>query len=72
MLKNASFGRQTLIFKENIIYNFILHFSFVANAQQKDRIMPKANAEYAENKFVEAEAMDFDSKFPNKATHLSI
>jgi hypothetical protein len=30
--------------------------SFVANAQQKDRILPKANAEYAENKFVEAEA----------------
>ncbi len=45
-------------------------FSFVANAQQKDRILPKANEEYAENKFVDAEAnyRISDSKFPNKAT----
>ncbi|WP_291251947.1 tetratricopeptide repeat protein, partial [Flavobacterium sp.] len=39
-------------------------------AQQKDRILPKANQEYADNKFVEAEAnyRISSSKFPNKAT----
>lgn len=39
-------------------------------AQQKDRILPKANQEYTDSKFVEAEAMYriSDSKFPNKAT----
>lgn len=38
-------------------------------AQQKDRILPKANAEYVENKFVDAEAnyRISDSKFPNRA-----
>ena len=38
-------------------------------AQQKDRVLPKANKEYAESKFADAEA-DYrisDSKFPNKA-----
>jgi hypothetical protein len=52
------------------ILHLLLLISFVANAQQKDRILPKANAEYAENKFVEAEAnyRISDSKFPNKAT----
>ncbi len=56
--------------RKNIILYLLLLFSFVANAQQKDRILPKANAEYAENKFVEAEAnyRISDSKFPNKAT----
>ena len=48
-------------------------FAFSATAglyaQQKDRILPKANEEYAESKFADAEA-DYrisDSKFPNKA-----
>jgi tetratricopeptide (TPR) repeat protein len=38
-------------------------------AQEKDRILPKANSEYAENKFAEAEAnyRISDSKFPNRA-----
>ncbi len=38
-------------------------------AQQKDRILPKANQEYADNKFADAEAnyRISDSKFPNKA-----
>lgn len=56
--------------RKNIILHLLLLISFVANAQQKDRILPKANAEYAENKFVEAEAnyRISDSKFPNKAT----
>lgn len=53
---------------KNIILYLLLLFSFVANAQQKDRILPKANEEYAENKFVDAEAnyRISDSKFPNK------
>jgi tetratricopeptide (TPR) repeat protein len=39
------------------------------HAQPKDRILPKANQDYADNKFVEAEAnyRISDSKFPNKA-----
>ena len=55
-----------------IIITFLL-FAFSATAglyaQQKDRILPKANEEYAESKFADAEA-DYrisDSKFPNKA-----
>nr|WP_121925100.1 tetratricopeptide repeat protein [Flavobacterium weaverense] len=51
-----------------------LMFAFTATAglyaQKKDRILPKANKEYAESKFADAEA-DYrisDSKFPNKAT----
>ena len=54
---------------KNIILYLLLLFSFVVDAQQKDRILPKANEEYADNKLVEAEA-DYrisDSKFPNKA-----
>ncbi|MGO4905504.1 tetratricopeptide repeat protein [Flavobacterium sp. W20_MBD1_R3] len=39
------------------------------HAQQKDRILPQANAEYADNKFAEAEAnyRISDSKFPKNA-----
>ncbi|MFV5690656.1 tetratricopeptide repeat protein [Flavobacterium sp. LT1R49] len=53
---------------KNLILHLLLLFSFVVNAQQKDRILPKANEEYAENKFVDAEAnyRISDSKFPNK------
>ena len=49
-------------------------FAFSATAglyaQQKDRVLPTANQEYAENKFADAEAnyRISDSKFPNKAT----
>ena len=49
-------------------------FAFSATAglyaQQKDRVLPKANEEYAESKFADAEAnyRISDSKFPNKAT----
>ena len=55
---------------KNIILYLIVLFSFVANAQQKDRLLPKANEEYAENKFADAEATYriSDSKFPSKAT----
>jgi tetratricopeptide (TPR) repeat protein len=53
---------------KNLILPLLLLLSFVVNAQQKDRILPKANEEYAENKFVDAEAnyRISDSKFPNK------
>ena len=51
---------------------FMFAFSAAAGlyAQQKDRILPKANEEYAESKFADAEAnyRISDSKFPNKAT----
>ena len=51
---------------------FMFAFSATAGlyAQQKDRILPKANEEYAESKFADAEAnyRISDSKFPNKAT----
>ncbi|WP_035669191.1 tetratricopeptide repeat protein [Flavobacterium sp. 83] len=53
---------------KNLISPLLLLLSFVVNAQQKDRILPKANEEYAENNFVDAEAnyRISDSKFPNK------
>ncbi|MFV5694291.1 tetratricopeptide repeat protein [Flavobacterium sp. LB3P122] len=53
---------------KNLILHLLLLLSFVVNAQQKDRILPKANEEYAKNKFVDAEAnyRISDSKFPNK------
>lgn len=51
---------------------FMFAFSAMAGlyAQQKDRVLPKANEEYAESKFADAEAnyRISDSKFPNKAT----
>ena len=51
---------------------FMFAFSETAElyAQQKDRVLPKANEEYAESKFADAEAnyRISDSKFPNKAT----
>ena len=56
-----------------IIITFLM-FAFTGKtglyAQQKDRILLKANQEYADNKFVEAEAnyRISSSKFPNKAT----
>ncbi|CAM3946745.1 tetratricopeptide repeat protein [Flavobacterium weaverense] len=57
----------------SVIMTFLM-FAFTATAglyaQKKDRILPKANKEYAESKFADAEA-DYrisDSKFPNKAT----
>lgn len=53
--------------------NFILHIllviSFAVSAQDKDRTLPKANDEYSESKFVDAEAnyRISHSKFPKKA-----
>ncbi|QIH38856.1 tetratricopeptide repeat protein [Flavobacterium sp. Sr18] len=58
-------------FKIIIIAFLIVAFSGKAglHAQQKDRILPKGNQDYADNKFVDAEAnyRISDSKFPNKA-----
>jgi len=54
--------------RKNIILQLLLLFSFVVNAQQKDKVLPKANEEYAKKNFVEAEA-DYrisHSKFPNR------
>jgi len=53
--------------KNKIIYLLLL-FTFVVNAQQKDKVLPKANEKYVEKNFVEAEA-DYrisHSKFPSR------
>jgi tetratricopeptide (TPR) repeat protein len=54
--------------KNTIIYLLLL-FTFVVSAQQKDKVLPKANDEYVENKFVEAESnyRVSNSKFPNRS-----
>lgn len=41
---------------KNCILYMLLMLSFVVSAQEKDKTLPKANEEYAEKKFVEAEA----------------
>lgn len=54
--------------KNRIIYLLLLLLTFAANAQEKDKVLPKANEEYAANNFVEAES-DYrisNSKFPNR------
>jgi tetratricopeptide (TPR) repeat protein len=53
---------------ENRIVHILLLLTFVANAQQKDKVLPKANKEYVEKNFVEAEAnyRISKSKFPNR------
>jgi len=56
-------------FKKYIFTTFSLFFLGLGGllAQEKDRSLPKANEEYADNKFVDAEA-DYrisNSKFPN-------
>lgn len=53
---------------KNILLQLLLLFTFVVNAQQKDKVLPKANEEYAENKFVDAEAnyRISHSEFPNR------
>jgi tetratricopeptide (TPR) repeat protein len=53
----------------NLILYILLVFSFAVSAQEKDKTLPKANEEYAEKKYVDAEA-DYrisHSKFPKKA-----
>lgn len=58
-------------FKKYIFITFSLLFLGLGGvfAQEKDKTLPKANEEYADNKFVDAEA-DYrisNSKFPNRA-----
>jgi len=53
---------------KNYILYILLPFSFAASAQEKDKTLPKANDEYSEKKFVEAEAnyRISNSKFPKR------
>lgn len=53
--------------KKGILYILLL-VSFAVFAQEKDKTLPKANDEYAQNKFVEAEAnyRISNSKFPKR------
>lgn len=53
---------------ENRIVHILLLLTFVGNAQQKDKVLPKANEEYVGKNFVEAEAnyRISKSKFPNR------
>lgn len=53
---------------KNFILYIVLMLSFALSAQEKDKTLPKANAEYAEKKFVEAEAnyRISNSKFPKR------
>jgi tetratricopeptide (TPR) repeat protein len=53
--------------KNYILYIF-LTLSFAVSAQEKDKTLPKANEDYAEKKFVEAEAnyRISHSKFPKR------
>jgi tetratricopeptide (TPR) repeat protein len=53
---------------KNYILYILLPFSFAVSAQEKDKTLPKANNEYSENKFVEAEAnyRISRSKFPKR------
>jgi tetratricopeptide (TPR) repeat protein len=53
---------------KNYILYISLLFSFAVSAQEKDKTLPKANEEYSEKKFVEAEAnyRISHSKFPKR------
>lgn len=53
---------------KNYILYILLSFSFAVSAQEKDKTLPKANDEYSEKKFVEAEAnyRISRSKFPKR------
>jgi tetratricopeptide (TPR) repeat protein len=54
--------------KNRIIYLLLLLLTFAANAQEKDKVLPEANEEYAAKNFVDAEAnyRISHSKFPNR------
>lgn len=53
---------------KNFILYILLTVSLCISAQQKDKVLPTANEEYAQNKFVEAEAnyRISNSKFPKR------
>ncbi|OUL64004.1 tetratricopeptide repeat protein [Flavobacterium sp. AJR] len=53
---------------KNLLLYILLTLSLAISAQEKDKALPKANEEYKQNKFVDAEA-DYrisQSKFPNR------
>ncbi|WP_348823887.1 tetratricopeptide repeat protein [Flavobacterium aestuarii] len=54
--------------KNKIIYILLMLLTFVANAQEKDKVLPEANKEYAAKNFVDAEAnyRISHSRFPNR------
>lgn len=54
---------------KNLFLYVLLTISLAVSAQEKDKNLPKANEEYAQNNFVESEASYriSQSKFPNKA-----
>lgn len=54
--------------KNRIIYLLLLLLTFVANAQEKDKVLPEANEEYVAKNFVDAEAnyRISHSKFPGR------
>ncbi|WP_163398431.1 tetratricopeptide repeat protein [Flavobacterium fluviatile] len=54
---------------KNLLLYILLTFSLAVSAQEKDKTLPKANEEYKQNKFGDAEAnyRISQSKFPNKA-----
>lgn len=53
---------------KNYILYILLTLSFAVSAQEKDKTLPKANEEYSEKKFIEAEAnyRISHSKFPKR------
>ena len=53
---------------KNFVLYLLLLFYFAVSAQEKDKNLPKANEEYAQNKFVDAEAnyRISHSKFPKR------
>lgn len=54
---------------KNLLLYILLTLSFAVSAQEKDKILPGANEEYKQNKFVDAEAnyRISASKFPKRA-----
>ncbi|WP_281227459.1 tetratricopeptide repeat protein [Flavobacterium aquiphilum] len=58
--------------KNRIIYLLLLLLTFVANAQEKDKVLPEANEEYVAKNFVDAEAnyRISHSKFPGRTVAL--
>jgi tetratricopeptide (TPR) repeat protein len=54
---------------KNLFLYVLLTISLAVSAQEKDKNLPKANEEYAQNNFVESEASYrvSQSKFPNRA-----
>ena len=54
--------------KNRIIYLLLLLLTFVANAQEKDKVLPDANEQYTSKNFVDAEAnyRISHSKFPSR------